>query len=237
MFIPTRPGTLDIPAISFSFFDPSDGKYKLASTRPISVEVRKPEGYIASPDIPFSGGPDRSIGAGASDIRYIKEATNGFTTTGEIILFHPLYIIVNGLPVMALIGLVVLRKRREHLSANVGYARSRGASREAKRRLAQARKLASPANAVQFHTEISRAVITWIADKLNVSPHGLTTDQIQELLSSRSADAPLVSDIADLLKRCDYARFAPSSVSEDDIKKSLDTAEQVMTRIEGVRFD
>jgi BatD DUF11 like domain len=237
VFIPTRPGTLEIPAISFSFFDPSDNKYKLASTRPISIEVRKPEGYIASPDLPYSGGPDRSIGAGATDIRYIKEASEGFTTTGEIILFHPLYIIANGLPVLALIGLVVLRKRREHLSANVGYARSRGASREAKRRLAQARKLASQSNAVQFHTEIARAVISWIADKLNISPHGLTTDQIQELLTNHSADASLISDIAELLKRCDYARFAPSSISEADIQKSLETAEQVMTRIEGVRFE
>ena len=237
VFIPTRPGTLEIPAISFSFFDPSDSKYKLASTRPITVEVRKPEGYIASPDVPFSGGPDRSIGSGATDIRYIKEASSGFTTTGEIILFQPIYLVVNGLPVIALIGLVVLRKRREHLSANVGYARSRGASREARRRLAQARTLASSANAVQFHTEISRAVISWIADKLNVSPHGLTSDQIQELLSNRSADFALITDISDLLKRCDYARFAPSSVSEADIKQSMETAEQVMTRIDGVRFE
>jgi len=45
------------------------------------------------------------------------------------LLTRPIYLVVNALPILAFIGLVVMRKRRESLAMNVGYARSRAASR------------------------------------------------------------------------------------------------------------
>ena len=106
----------------------------------------------------------------------------------------------------------------------------------ARRRLARARSLATTDRAVDFYGEIYTALTSFIADKLNISPHGLTSEQIADMLREQSADEELISDITELLKQCDFARFAPAAISQTDIDRSLAGAERVMVRVEGVRF-
>jgi hypothetical protein len=122
------------------------------------------------------------------------------------------------------------------LSGDIGYARSRRASKEARRRLAQARSLAAVSTAEKFFAESSSALLSFIGDKLNVSPHGLTSDRISDLLMDHAADEHLIKDILAFLDRCAFARYAPSTVSQPDIEKALSEAEDLMVRLEEVRF-
>lgn len=235
VFIPKRPGDMTIPSISFTFFDPDANQYKSVATKPIELTVRKAEGYTGQPEVPFSS-PSVTVGRQAQDIRYIRTELGETQTVDEMLLGTPTYIIINGIPVVVLAGLVIARRRRDHLAANVGYARSRSAGREARKRLAKARSLANLASSQQFHTEIHRALTTYIADKLNVSPHGLTIDGIESMLRQKGADDTLIAGVTEIWKKCDFARFAPSSVSEESIVSLLAKTEQVMSRIEEVRL-
>jgi hypothetical protein len=235
VFVPKRPGQLVIPSLSFNFFDPVKNKYEIISTRPIALNVVKPEGYVNSPDVPFSG-PAVTVGNQAQDIRFIKQDPGDLKRSGALLLTSPLYVAVNSLPVALLIGLVVARKRREALTSNVGLARSRSASSQARKRLAKAKSLANSNSTGEFYGELSLAVTTYIADKLNISPHGLTSEQIATLLHERKAADDLISDMLGLLKQCDFARFAPANLSQADMEKALSTAESIMVRMEGVRF-
>ncbi len=235
VFIPRRPGQLEIPALSFNYFDPEHGKYRSLTTRPIRVSVIKPEGYTASPDFPYSA-PDLTIGSRARDIRYIKEDIGAPTPIGRLLLLTPLYLIVNGLPVVVLAAMIFIRRHREKLAADVGYARSRKARKAARRRLARAKSTAKVEQAGEFYAEIYNALTSYIADKFNISPHGLTMERIAELLQTKGADEALIEDVADLVQKCDFARFAPASMTQEDIDQSLAMAEQTMTRIEGVKL-
>ena len=235
VFIPRRPGEHTIPAITYNYFDPAAKAYRTIQTRPISLRVIKPEGYVESDDVPYAA-PDLTIGASAREIRYIKSELGETRPTGHILLLSPIYLIVNGLPLAILAGLVVVRKRREHLASDRGLARSRAAMRVAKKRLARARSLATKSQAQEFYAEISTAMYSYVADKLNISPHGLTSDRVAELLKEHGADEELVLTVKTLVQKSDFARFAPSAVSEDDIKLSLADAEQVMAQLEEVRF-
>lgn len=235
VFIPKRPGQLAIPAISFSYFDPEAGQYKIVRTEPITLNVIRTEGYTAAPEMPYSA-PDSKISADARDIRYIKEDPGDLGHKESLLLTSPLYLVVNAAPVLALMATVLLRRRREKLSGDIGYARSRRASREARRRLARAAQLASVSTSEQFFGESGQALLSFIGDKLNVSPHGLTNDRIRELLEAHSADLQLVQDVLAFLDRCSFARYAPASVSQPDIDQALADAEKLMMRLEEVRF-
>jgi hypothetical protein len=236
VFIPKQPGELTIPAVSFSYFDPNRERYEVVTTRPIQLKVRKPEGYVAGADVPYSG-PDMSISAQASDIRYIKADIGDLEPTGRLILFSPVYIVVNALPVLLVAGLVVARRRRERLASDVGYARSRAASRMARKRLAKAKSQAKVDTAKLFYAELSLALTSYVADKLNISPYGLTSQRIADLLREQAADDHLVDDTVRFVQECDFARFAPSSVTQETITRALKTAEDIIVRIEGVKFD
>lgn len=235
VFIPKRPGQLVIPSISFNYFDPGTGKYKSMATKPIKINVAKSEGYAFSSDLPYSGS-DITIGSSASGIRFIKEDIGETTEPGQLLLFTPLYLVVNGLPVLLLAGLVVVRKQREKAAGDIGYARSRAAGRVARKKLARARSLAEVGKAEEFYAEISSALTSFVADKLNISRHGLTLDQISKLLLERGAEEETAELLVQVLKQCDYARFAPSSITQVDIDSSLEDAGNAMINLEGVKF-
>ncbi|MFQ6008646.1 MAG: BatD family protein, partial [Candidatus Zixiibacteriota bacterium] len=150
IFIPKRPGTLEIPAISFSYFDPEIGKYKTVSTHPIKLNVIKPEGYASLPDVPYST-PDLTIGSQARDIRYIKDDIGSLKPIGWLPLISPIFLTANGLPVLVFVALVLFRWRREKLAADMGYARSHRAAKIAKKRLFKAKSLATVNQASSFY--------------------------------------------------------------------------------------
>ncbi len=235
VFIPREPGQFQVPSVNFTYFDPKDAKYRRISTDPITIYVTKPEGYVASPDVPYSH-PDVTIGSEARDIRYIKTTFGGVQRQGNILLTSPLYMIVNGMPVLLLAGMILVRQRREKLMANRGLARSRAAARMARKRLTRAKSLAHPETSGDFFAEIHAAVTSYIADKLNISPYGLTVEMIATHLNDQGADPSLVDATASLLQQADFARFAPAALKNDDIEKAYEEAVDVMTRIEDVRF-
>lgn len=235
VFIPKRPGRLEIPALAFNYFDPDEKRYKVISTRPISLNVLKTEGYAEVPDLPYAA-PGMTVGAEARDIRYIKTDPGDLRPVGRLLIHSPIYLAVNAAPVALLAATVIMRRRREKLAGDVGYARARQASREARRRLVRARKLAAVATAGDFYAEASRALLSFVADKLNISPHGLTTDRLSELLTQHGAAVELVDQTTSFLKKCDFARFAPAAVAQADIEQSLHEAEQIMVRMEEVKF-
>lgn len=235
VFIPNRPGELTIPSLTFNYFNPESGGYETKRTRAITLKVTPGEGYAAGVDIPFAT-PGVSIGSQASDIRYIKDDLGNTRRPGDIILFSPLYLLVNGLPVLALVGFVVFRRQRERLASNQGYARSRAASRMARKRLTRAHSQATMAHGESFYAELSLAVIAYIADKLDISPHGLTRDKIAGLLNTSHSNEKLTGETLAFLQRCDFARFAAASVTQEEIDRDLSAAESIMVRMEGVKF-
>ncbi|MBN1213310.1 MAG: protein BatD [candidate division Zixibacteria bacterium] len=235
VFIPRKPGSLEIPSLGFNFFDPKSSRYRTLKTKPITINVRQAEGYAVSPDVPY-GQSGVVIGKDATDIRFIKTDIGELTPQGRLVILTPLYLFVNGLFVAVFAGLLVWRLRREKLSGDIGYARSRQASKMAHKRLARARSLVRVDKAGKFYAEISLALLAYIADKLNISPHGLTSDRVVELLQEKKADESLVRDTVNLLRQCDFARFAPASVKQADIDRALEEARQIMVKMEGVRF-
>ncbi|UCD63557.1 MAG: BatD family protein, partial [Candidatus Zixiibacteriota bacterium] len=236
VFIPKTPGQLEIPAIAFNYFEPGRDTYKEIATPPIKLDVARPEGYVASPEAAYVA-PDFTIGSETRDIRYIKENLGALKPVGQIVFRSPFYLAFNILPLVILAAAVVWRRRREKLAGDIGYARSRAALKMARRRLARARSMADTEKAAEFYAEIYLALTSFIADKMNISPHGLTTDRIGLVLGGKTAGPSLSEAITALMQKCDFARYAPSSVTGEDIAASLKQAEEIMVALEGVSFD
>ncbi len=234
VFIPRRPGVLTIPAARFNFFDPRDGRYREIASQPIDITVSEPEGWAQFDDGGYAT-PNTAVGGEMSDIRFIKTEPGRLRPTGGILLTNPVYIAVNALPVLALIGLIAWRAREERLRADVGRSRSRSAGKAARRRLAEARRLSEQDDYLAFYAELSRAVVAYIADTANVSPHGLSQDDVAALLTNRGVAEDLVADVRGLLQSCDFARFAPQAGAVQNRQSALNDAEVVINRLEELR--
>jgi len=233
VFIPRRAGKLTIPPVEFSFFDPAARKYSVLSTRPVIVDVKPAEeGEYA--DIPFRSIAGRVVDPNAKDIRYIKTDVSDLALKKPLIIFRPVYLVINVIPVFVLAIALISSRRREKLASDIQYARSRGAKKRARRRLAAARKLTGSRESAKFHAEIRVAIFSYVADKLNISPHGMTSDTLLEIIRNSGADAELISSASNLLKRADFAQYSSVETPPEQITESLKMAEMILVRLEGM---
>jgi hypothetical protein len=109
----------------------------------------------------------------------------------------------------------------------------------AKKRLDRAKKLITAGNPMDsksssqdFYCEVSRALLQYLGDKLNLSAHGLTKDRIVSELTVKGVKEENISQLLKLLDSCDFARFAPGSSSPEEMNEFLSQAEEVMVKLE-----
>jgi hypothetical protein len=234
-YIPKRAGKLVIPAVSLNFFDPSKKKYKTISTKRISIESI-PTALTEYADLPIPNVAGRVIDPNAKDIRYIKLESGSLELKKPLVIGTPLYVIINGLPVVILLAAVVGRRRREKLTGDIGYARSKAAKKMARKRLSRARKIAETGKHGQFYAEIRQALFSYIADKLNISPYGLTGDKILEIVASSGLDEDTTEKIQDLLKQADFAQYSSAERQSPKTNEALEKAEDILVKLNGAEL-
>lgn len=233
VFFPKRAGQLKIPGTEFNYFDPKAVQYRTIAVKPIDLNVNP------SPIADLDETPSRTgviVDSKLKDILYIKTEADDLARKKPLILFRPVYLAVNLIPVLVLAVVLVGRRRQDKLNSDIGYARSRAAKKMARRRLSRAGKMVKSGNTTEFYGEIRNALFSYVADKMDISPHGLTGDRVLEIINEFGGREETVGDTRELLKRADFAQYAPSSVSSDQIRESLKLAEKVLIGLEEAKI-
>jgi hypothetical protein len=225
VLIPRAPGAREIPTITMGYFDASAGAYSRTSTRALPLVV--------------SGIATEGMGAGArggvamlrEDIRFIRLGSEGLERTSRT-MFGPAFWIVALLPLLGVGGSLALRRHRDLLEGDVAYARGRRASRLARKRLAEARRLAPGAEARAFYAEVARALRGLAADRLNLSEAGLQSAELVERLAARGVQAGTVAETRACLEHCDLQRFAPPGTDPQEKSRFLERVGALMTALD-----
>ncbi len=231
VLVPRAPGSHTIPAVELAYFDAAGGRYAVAASDPVTVEVT---GDVVAGDPVLVGGGRARLEAARQDIRFIRLATSAFVPIDRKLFRSGIFWTVSLVPVFGLAGALAVRRHRERLAGNVAYARRRRASRLAHSRLAQARALRAPAQRQAFVAGVSQALLGFLGDSLNVAEAGLVRDDIRRALAARGAAGEVVERYLACLDRCDQQRFAPQAAGGDDDEETaalLAEAEQAMTAL------
>jgi hypothetical protein len=136
------------------------------------------------------------------------------------------------LPLVAVGASVALRRHRDLIEGDLGYARGRRASRVAKKRLARARTLSGGADARAFYAEVAGALRGLAADRLNLAEAGLQTGELGARLRSRGVDDATVGELSACLDLCDKKRFAPPSEDASAESRFLERVGALMTTLD-----
>ncbi len=221
VLIPRAPGAREIPSVTMSYLDPGSGDYRLASTDPLPLTV---SGVIVDGPADFARGGVAEL---RRDIRYIHLGAAALRPVGRP-LYHgaPFWIFLI-FPMAAMAGAVVLRRHRDLIEGDVAYARGRRASGVAKKRLAEARRLAAGDDGRAFYAEVARALKGFVADRLNLAEAGLQLTELERELGSRGVPIETIAEARACLDHCDRQRFAPSTDPEEK-SRFLGRAEALM---------
>jgi hypothetical protein len=135
------------------------------------------------------------------------------------------------LPMAGVAGALALRRHRDRIEGDVAYARGRRASRLARKRLAEARRLSTGDDARAFYAEVARALRGFVADKLNVAEAGMQIGDLRAGLARARVPDATTGELVDCLEHCDRQRFAPPT-PEGERARFLERAGMLMTSLD-----
>ncbi|MCK5127470.1 MAG: protein BatD [candidate division Zixibacteria bacterium] len=230
LLLPRISGTQTIKPLTLNFFDPVKGKYRSTQSKPIILNVNQGE-LSADTEIPYNPVSGQTINLKETDIRFIKTSGSTLIPSGSIALKSPVFLAVVGLPILVLIGGFIDVRRKRKLAGNVAYARLRKAKSIAQKRLKLAEEYLVK-NDDAFYAEVSGVIYQFIADKLNHSAQGLTSEAVDELLEECNASVDLRSDIKNVLREADFGRFAGSGEGESGKQDLYNRAESIISNLE-----
>jgi hypothetical protein len=230
LMIPRQPGDYKIPGSTFSYFDPSAGRYFT----------------LSSPDMPLkiTGEPSQNLNAGAaataskedvaalhSDIRFIKTRSGDLTKAGTPFFGSAGYAGLLATPLLLFAGLIFVKRKNEDLATDLVGAKRRRATRLAKKRLSAAEKHLVKNDKTAFYDEVSRAIWGYLGDKLNIDQSQLSKDNVEEKLLAKNVKTETIARLKSLISICEVALYAPIGAG-DQMKMNYNSAIALITDLE-----
>lgn len=229
--IPQHAGKQEIPSFRLPYFDPEKKAYASVQTEPISLVVQPGAPVAQAP--PPSGPSQSEVRVVGKDIRYIKPDVSRLENQAGVLYQNWVFLALQTLPVLGFFGAFAYRRHRDRLAGDVAYARRKRARSEARRRLTEARRLMGANERGPFYDEINRALAQFLADRLNLPVAGMTGESAARALATRKVPQDVVSRVQAMFEKCDFARFAPAQVKDEDMGQVYERAEALIGELGG----
>ena len=125
-----------------------------------------------------------------------------------------------------IIFILIVRKRIKE-SSDLQLLRNKKANKIARKRLKYAHELLKKNNKEAFYDEVLRALWGYMSDKLTLPVSKLTKENASTLMSNFEVEPSTISSFMDILDTCEFARYAPSSGSEEMDKLYQETMQTI----------
>jgi hypothetical protein len=229
VLVPRFPGEQRIKPIKFSYFDPGAKKYVVLFSPEFIINVEKSSGDFVAPSGGLSKEEVRLVG---QDIRFIKTTIQPMQQVGKQLFKSWIYMLLVIAPIFVLFVAIVQNRHLGKLEGNVAYARSRKANKEAMKRLSKAKSLLDTQTQKEYYAEVSKASIGFAADKLNLPAAGIISDELLGHFKNKNLSDTIISEYMDVIKICDYQRFAPANVSKSEMTDFFQKAKQAIINLD-----
>lgn len=228
LLVPRSPGKFEIPAFTWSYFDPSGKKYVTLTSDAYPVEVTPGPGY--NPNASNYSANKENVEVLAEDIRYISKENPVFGKRGNG-MSGGLFLLLTGLPFAGGIGLFVFTLRQRRLQSDVRAMRAAGANTQAKKRLQKAAVFLQQDQSRPFYDETVRALWGYLSDKLHITQHALSKENIRQVLTKHQVSESTISAFLQLLDDCEMSLFAPPT-QHSGLQQVYDKASAMISALE-----
>ncbi|MFC1808521.1 BatD family protein [Candidatus Omnitrophota bacterium] len=241
LFVPKKMGDFSIGPFRTVFFDPFNEKYISEQSEAFKITVIKGDyeeedlsAYLSTPvqDI------KKEVKRIDSGIYFIKESL--LTKNKRNVLQRSVawLKIIDAMMLVLFLIIASIKMYRTGLDKNVGLKRHRQAYRIYMKNISRLSKRAhskKTAVLVEIYSEIARITMNYFSDKFNLANYSLTYQQIDEKLDELHIEKAFRDDVRALFDTCDFARFAPSSISQSACKEALDKSKDIVMRFEKMK--
>ncbi len=218
--IPQTQGDYEIPALEYTYFDPTSGQYVTRHSDAIKIKVAKGDGTATAKS---------EVKELNSDIHHIKKSTtlrkHGDEAKASWLFWLLILLSTTGTAIA-----VAMIRRQQQIAGDEGSMKLQRATKLAKKRLRNAERYLSAGDDERFYEEIYKALWGCIADKFNIQMSLLSSETVKSQLEQKQVGDELQQRIMQTLADVDFARFAPgdSSAKKQSIyEETMNTIMQV----------
>ena len=224
VLVPETAGDLTVPGISYTYFDPDLEEYAQTATSPIVISIAEVEGAPSVPPPVVGGERDEAV-AGAKRIKAVPPSVrkSGGEMTDSVV-----YWAMWSLPLLAIVGAVVWRRRRDAWEAALADSRRRNALPNAQSKLARA-----GAAGDDYVVAIADAVLSYLSDRFGEPLTGLTREALGERLRDSGVPAEVSERAEEILASGEAARYTPEAQPEVNREDRIRRAAQLLTELDG----
>ncbi|MCP3931517.1 MAG: protein BatD [Bacteroidetes bacterium] len=222
--VPRTPGQYTIEP-AFTYFDTDSAKYVTLTENNLSISVRQGSQSNISPVI----ADDASIPK--EDIRFIKLHTS-FNSGKQSFLGSVFFWILAIFPFIFLAGVFVYKQASiRNSNVDIGLLKSKRAKKIALKKLIVAEKMLKENNSRLFYDEVSKAMLGYVCDKLQIPLSELTKDNVRDELRSLEISSESIEKYMNVVQTCEMALFAGMD-NKDAMEETYSSATTALTNIE-----
>lgn len=235
LIIPRHAGTFEIPAVEYTYFNPSSGRYQTLRSNPIAIIVDK-NGISEGTETVQSpiAAPRENVKLLGQDIRFIKTGAIFLKPVNTFLFGSTIFVIALIIPLLLFITVFFLFQRRIKENADIQMVKTRKANKMALKRLKKSAFYLKKDDKEGFYEELSRALWGYISDKLTIPQSELNRDNTRSILVDSNANDETTADFLDILDTCEYARYSPQSEHKERdflYKKAVDTISKLESQL------
>jgi len=224
LVLPKYPGQYQLQP-GFAYFDTGQSDYVVLRQGPFPIRVKQGSDNHHLVD------RRQALTKVEDDIRFIKTECD-LVKKDEPFTGSPAFWVMMFTPVLAFAGVLLYRKARdknEGLDATV--SRKQRANKKAQKRLSLAHKHLQANDSRSFYGEVSKALLSYACDKLDIPRAELTKENVREKLLSLHIEASQIEAFMKMLQTCEMALFAGMDNSAA-MQSTYDNAISVIAGIE-----
>ena len=228
--VPQFKGNYPVQPLTFSFFDPKTEKYRTITSKDFIIEVESGP-LSASASQSGENNQRQPVLLSEQNFKYIKLQTNLKPIAREPFFKSGLFWTLLGGPVLLIPMFIIAGNKRKKRLADVAGNKLRRANKLAKKYLSEAKRNIS--NPAAFYESLERALHNYLKAKLDIETSEMEKEFISQMLRERKVDSGTVGNFIELLKSCEFARYASSSLTsvEQDYQKSITVVSDIDKQI------
>ncbi len=196
----------ELPALTFSFFNPEDGQYHTLTQPAVPLTVKAAG---ATPLPPMAANKNANEEKPAQDILPIKEKLGTLVANKPPLVAQPVFLAAQAVPVLAFLAAFIWRKRADNLANNPRLRRQRAVAALVAGGRDELKKYASANQPDEFFATLFRLLQEQLGERLDCPASAITEDVVDAHALLRNAPATLRTALHEQFQLCNQARYAP----------------------------
>ncbi len=235
---PINAQVTQIPAFSFSFFDPTSGSFRTLTHPAIPLTVH-PTAATPQPTVIASGNSQQEEQQQQNqDIVHIKPQPGRLTAIAVPLVRQPTFLALQAIAPLAWICAVVWRRKKEKLANNPRMRRQREVARLVREGLDELPGLAAANDVDKFYSTVLRLLQEQLGERLDISAPAITEAALADCKGLEVTDA---TSVRELFEACEKYRYTPEHTSQElaslipKVRNALEIIQKLPAPVSGRR--